>query len=89
MAFVIGCDVSHVFGRQGRGNAAHGGVFALAFLIGGEGRDDVTGALARNHGDFVNLGKTGLVAFDAVAADAQSDFGFTCFGVTSFLGLDK
>jgi hypothetical protein len=30
-----------------------------------------------------------LVAFDAMTSNAQSDFGFACFGVTRFFSLDK
>jgi hypothetical protein len=30
-----------------------------------------------------------LVTFDAVAANAQRNFGFACFGVTRFLGLNE
>ena len=42
-------------------------------LVGGQGRRDVLGALARDHRDLVDLGEAGLVAHDAVAADAHRD----------------
>ena len=49
------------------------GCLRSPLLVGVERGDDVLGALARDHRHLVDLGEAGLVAHDAVAADAHRD----------------
>jgi hypothetical protein len=68
---VVGGEVGDVLLGERVGNGAHGGVLAVAALVGGERGRDVRGALARDHGHLVDLGEAGLVADDAVATHAH------------------
>jgi len=89
MLFVVGGQIGDVLIAQAVGNAAHGGVLALAFFVGIERSHDVLGILARDHGHLVHLGEAGLVAGDAVTTDAHGDLLLGGLGVTlDFLGLD-
>ena len=87
MACVIGRQISHVLLGKWHGNADHRGMLALPLLVGGQRVADVFCALAGDHGDFVNFGKTGLIPFYAVAADTHGGFGFADIGIAfDFLG---
>ena len=77
MLLVVGGQVGDVLVGQRVGDAAHGRVLALALLVGVQRGGDVLGALARDHRHLVDLGKAGLVALDAVAADAHGDLCFS------------
>ena len=71
MRFAVGCQICHILVAQVIGNTTHGRVLAIAFFVGTEGRNNVLGTLTRDLGHFVNLRKAGLIALDAVAADAH------------------
>ena len=65
-------------------------MFTLAFFVSIEGRHDVFFTLAGDHGHFVDLWKAGLIALDAVAANAHGVDGLAGFGVAfELLGLSS
>ncbi len=74
MLLVVGGNIGNVLVGQRLGNAAHGWMFALTGFISIQRSSDVLGTLTRDHGYFVNLRKTGLVALDAMATNAHGDF---------------
>ena len=87
---VVGRHIGDVFFGQRFGNAAHRGVLALALLVGHQGGGDELGALARDHGHLVDLGKAGLVANDAMAANAHGNLLLAGFHVAlGFLGMGE
>jgi hypothetical protein len=79
---IVGGHVGHVLLAQAVGDAAHGGVLAIALLVRSQRRCDVLRALARDLRHLVDFREGGLVALDAVAADAHRDLRFTGLGVT-------
>src|SRR5688572_16343241 len=64
-------ELLHVLFAQARCDAAHRRVRALARLVGLERSDDVAGLLAGDLRHVVDVGERGLVAGNAVAADAH------------------
>src|SRR5689334_9246760 len=73
---VIGSDVGDVLVRQAGGDAAHGGMLALALLVRIERVLDVLCRLAAQHGHLVHLGERCLVAWNAVATDTVCNLVF-------------
>ena len=71
---VVDGNIGNVLFGQRLGNAAHGWMFALTGFVSIQRSSDVLGTLTRDHGHFVNLRKTGLVALDAMATNAHGNF---------------
>jgi hypothetical protein len=83
-------QIGHVLLGQRRRDAAHGGVLAVALLVGLERRHDVLVRLARDHRHLVDFGKAVLVALDAVAADAHGGLFLASLNITGdALGLGR
>ena len=80
--FIERGHVGHVLFAQAVGNPTHGRVLALALLVGRQRGHNVGRALARNLGHLVDFGEAGLIALDAMAANAHGDLVGTGFGIT-------
>ena len=66
------------------------GCLRSPFFVSIEGRHDVFGALTGDHGYFVDFRKAGLIALDAVAANAHGVDGLAGFGIAfELLGLGR
>src|SRR5690606_9762817 len=70
---IVGSHVGHVLLGQCPRDGLHGGEGARPAGVFLECSHDILGVLARDHGDVIELGIGGLVAQDAMAADAHRD----------------
>jgi len=89
VATVEGGKIGNVLLIQRRGNATHGGVLAIALLIGCERSGNVLVGLAGNLGHLVDFREAVLVTRNAVAANAHGGLGFADLRVTLGMGRES
>ena len=82
MLAIVSRQISHVLLGQADRNTDHRGMLAITFGIGRKGIGDEFGRLARDLRGLVNFRKTGLVAHDAMAANAHRGLGLSCFDIS-------
>ncbi len=81
MFAVVSRQISHVLIAQAGSNTVHAAMFALAFLVGIERRDDELGILPGDHGHFVDIGKSRLITHNTMATNAHGNLALASFGI--------